>query len=124
MEFNKYTGIVKLKIYEEDRFFKFGTAHMALLCELLGKSLPEVTDLLGDQTNLDVQIKYYYAAAVSYVRLYNDEHEDKMKEPTLNQVANWFDGLMADQREKINEVAFAQAFPNGEAPKDQTEGQS
>lgn len=123
MDLSKYKGIVKLNIYGEDRYFKFGTAHMAMLCERLGKNMEETTKLQADSTNVGVQIEHYYCAAVCYVRLYNDETEgDKLKEPTYNQVANWFDGMVYAQIEKINEEAFKLAFPNENAPDQTKEG--
>lgn len=126
MEFNKYKGIVELEIYGEKRYFKFGTMQMDLLCELEGKTVQELVPLLDDKTNVKIQISFYFCAALAYVRLYNDEHEDKLKEPTRNQVANWMDSVGDDKRDKMNKTAFAQAFPNEEAPKEEkeTQGQS
>lgn len=117
MNINEYKGVVKLNIYGEDRYFKFGTAQMAMLCQRLGKPLSEVAELQADPSNLLVQIEHYYCAAVCYARLYNDETKGpKMDEPTYNQVANWFDGLSIKAMEEINETAYKTAFPNVEAP--------
>lgn len=124
MEFNKYKGIVKLDIYGEERYFKFGTMQMDLLCDLEGKTLLELVPLLDDKTNVKIQISFYYCAALAYVRLWNDEHEEKLKEPTRNQVANWMDSIGTDAREKMNETAFSQAFPNENAPQVEEVGQS
>ncbi len=122
MDINKYKGIVKLNIYGEDRFFKFGTAQMAMFCDLQGQKLEEAIASLNDTKDLKTNIHFYLSAAVSYVDLVNDEEGTNLKRPTYSQVANWFDGLLDDQKKQIDETAFKQAFPNGEAPDQQ--GQS
>src|SRR5688572_13554077 len=120
---NKYKGVVEIEILGKQRGFKFGTASMAMLCELENAKLNEVVARLDDITNnINTAINFYYSAAVAYVRLNNSETESKIVEPTREQVANWMDSLAAETKQKIESDAFATySSPNVTAP--ETAGQ-
>lgn len=117
MQVDKYKGIAELEILGKQVGFKFGVATMALLCEIEKDTFANVVSRLDDNTQVKTQINFYYAAAVCYVRLKNDEDGTQEKEPTFNQVANWMDSISAQVKEQLNQTAFATyQDPNKEAP--------
>lgn len=121
---DKYKGIVEIEILGEKRGFKFGTASMLQLCQVLKCSLVDVVKRLDDKSDLEVQLNFFYTGACQYVRLKKADDKDYVvAEPTFEQVANWVDSILPSQKEEITNAAFSQyADPNTEAPK--TAGQS
>jgi hypothetical protein len=114
---DKYKGIVEKTINGRNIGFKFGTGHFAMLCELEKDTLANITKRLDDPTDLGLQINYYYAAAVQYVRLKNAEDNLTLPEPSKEQVANWIDMMMPSEKVEMNEAAFSQyENPNVQAP--------
>lgn len=120
---DKYKGVVEIEILGSIRGFKFGTAYLTFLCEILNEKLSVVIKRLDDAEDIDAKLKHYYAGAVQYVRLKNAEDKTSLPEPSFVEVCNWIDSLMTDQKNKIDETAFSKyEDPNAQAP--QTEGQS
>ncbi len=122
MTADKYKGVVEIEILGEVRGFKFGTAYLAMLCELEGVKLSTIIRRFSDPEDIAIKLKHYYVGAVQYVRLKNAEEKKGLPEPTYEQVCNWVDSLDQEQRNKIDETAFSKyQDPNTTAP--QTEGQ-
>lgn len=119
LNMNQYKGVVEIEILGEKRGFKFGTASYLQLCEILGCGLAEAIKRLDDLTDLKCQLNFYYTGACQYIRLVKKGEQ----EPTFEEVANWVDSLLPEQKEQIGETAFKHyEDPNKEAP--QQTGQS
>ena len=117
----KYKGVVELEVCGEHVGFKFGLATTKRNCELEGlkcdaDGLEELGKRLAAQ-NPTTYLNFYYAAAVSYAKLFNKP------EPSFDQVCNWVDNLETSQSEEALKTAFLQ--PNDpNQPALQKEGQS
>lgn len=109
---NKYKGVAEIDILGEVRGFKFGTAAMAQLCQLEKCGLTEVSKRLENaDENLGTQLNFYYTAAYQYSKL------NKKEPPTFEEVANWIDSMVYDQKDALNKAAFATYDdPNAQAP--------
>lgn len=111
----KYKGVVELEVAGEKVGFKFGVATTKLNCELEGlkcdaEGIEELGRRLASQ-NPSTYLNFYYAAAVSYARLF------KKSEPTFDEVCNWVDTMETTQTEEALKVAFLQPTdPNPTAP--------
>lgn len=104
---DQYKGIVSVEILGRQRGFKFGTMQAALFCKELGVKLPDLPKLL-DGSDLEAQIVWYWAAAVSYARLHKED------EPSKDEVAAWIDTYGFDNIEsKANEET---KIPNESEP--------
>ena len=116
---DKYKGVAEIEILGEKRGFKFGTAYLAMLCDVEKQSVTEIVKRLDDPGDLAIRLKHYYCAAVQYVKLKNAEEKTSLLEPSFEQVCNWIDSLVDDQKKKIDETAYSQyQDPNVEAPKE------
>jgi len=115
---NKYKGLVETDVFGHTVGFKFGTAAMLQLCQILKCSLQDVVNRLDDKTDLEAQLTFYYVGACQYVRLKKSEDKEfKGEEPSFEQVCNWVDSLLPQQKEEITETAFSQyTDPNTKAP--------
>lgn len=114
---NKYKGVAEIEILGAIRGFKFGTAAMAQLCQLEKCGLSEVSKRLDNaDENLGTQLNFYFTAAYQYSKL------NKQEPPTFEEVANWIDSMVYEQKDQLNKTAFASYDdPNVKAP--QEEGQ-
>lgn len=111
---DKYKGLVTLDILGRKCGFKFGTMQAALFCKEMKCKLPEMAGFL-DGSDLDAQITWYWAAAVSYSRLL------KQEEPSKDEVAAWIDSFGFSAMEQ--QASEAMISPNENAPIQTEEGQ-
>lgn len=110
---NKFRGVVEIEILGEMRGFKFGVAATLQLCQILKCNLDDVVKRLSDQKDLEAQLNYYYTASCQYIRLVKKGDA----EPSFEEVCNWVDTLLPEQREAVAEAAFNQyEDPNLAAP--------
>jgi hypothetical protein len=116
----KSKGILEIEVNGEMRRFKFGTLHIAILLEMEKCNMGELLQRLSEPSNLMLIVRYFHVAACQYSRL------KKETDPSIEEVADWYDNMTPEQREALNKAALETFIdPNESAPKtEKTEGQS